>query len=100
MRGVALSHARLLPSTGTGGLMAPGPRNAFMNCEIRLTHTPDRISLRISTMQAKKATPSFHGVIGILFSVIMMFVALGQRQRGRETARRLCCTLAFWAITS
>ena len=50
-------------------------------------------------MQAKKAAPSFHGIIGILLSVIMLFVALGQRQRGRKTARRLC-TLAFWAITS
>ena len=71
--------------------MASGPRNAFRNCEIRPTHARPDFPTH-STMQAKKATPSFHGVIGILLSVIMMFVALGQRQRGRETARRLCAS--------
>ena len=30
--------------------------------------------------QAKKAAPSFHGVIGILLSIVMLFVALGQCQ--------------------
>eukprot|EP00964_Phaeocystis_antarctica_P098098 scaffold64141_cov68-Phaeocystis_antarctica.AAC.5 len=44
-------------------------------------------------MQVKKAAPSFPCVIGILLPVIMLFVALGQRQRGQETACRLCCTL-------
>ena len=51
-------------------------------------------------MQVKKAALSFPCVIGILLPVIMLFVALGQRQRGQETACRLCCTLASWAITS
>ena len=51
-------------------------------------------------MQAKKTAPSFHGIVGTLLSVIMLFVALGQRQRGQETVWRLCCILAFWAITS
>ena len=44
-------------------------------------------------MQAKKAAPSFHGVVGTLISVIMLFVALGQRQRGRKVAWRLGFTL-------
>ena len=64
-----------------------------------------RFSLRRQTgfphlnHQAKKATLSFYRVIGILLSVLVLFVAPRQHHSAVEKPRRLCCTLAYWADT-
>ena len=47
--------------------------------------------------QAKKATLNFYRIISILLSVLMLLVALRQHHSVVEKARRLCCTLAYWA---
>ena len=46
-------------------------------------------------LQAKKATLSFYRVIGILLSVLVLFVAPRQHHSAVEKPRRLCCTLAY-----
>ena len=65
------------PSGALWSVVASGPRNLFRNGEIAL-YAHDSGSLHLN--QAKKAAPSFHGVIGILLSIVMLFVALGQCQ--------------------
>ena len=64
------------PSRDLWSVVASGPRDLFRNGEFRAIYP----SFRFSPSQAKKAAPSFHGVIGILLSIVMLFVAFGQCQ--------------------
>ncbi len=50
--------------------------------------------------QAKTASLSFYRVIGIFFSVLMLFVTLRQHHSTVEKPRRLCWVapcVAYWA---
>ena len=65
------------PSRDLWSVVASGPRNLSGTASFAL-YTRHSGSLHLN--QAKKAAPSFHGVIGILLSIVMLFVALGQCQ--------------------